>query len=158
LKQLRKDVENLTANVKNLEAELVTVNNEKNDALAKAYKAGVARDNDLVQLSKLKADVAKEKAIKEAQERAVAEAVAAQQRVATEAAASAKAKAEDQRWKDVEYIEEVRKRAEKQRADQEEAKTKAEAEKSRPETEEDKRKREAEERRLDYNTRRHNGY
>jgi hypothetical protein len=158
LKQLRKDVENLTANVKNLEAELVTVNNEKNDALAKAYKAGVARDNDLVQLSKLKADVTKEKAIKEAQERAVAEAVAAQQRVATEAAASAKAKAEDQRWKDVEYIEEVRKRAEKQRADQEEAKTKAEAEKSRPETEEDKRKREAEERRLDYNTRRHNGY
>ncbi len=158
MKQLRKDVENLTANVKNLEAELVTVNNEKNDALAKAYKAGVARDNDLVQLSKLKADVTKEKAIKEAQERAVAEAVAAQQRVATEAAASAKAKAEDQRWKDVEYIEEVRKRAEKQRADQEEAKTKAEAEKSRPETEEDKRKREAEERRLDYNTRRHNGY
>jgi chromosome segregation ATPase len=157
LKQLRKDVENLSEHVKNLEAELVTVNKEKNDALAQAYKAGVERDNASYALKQLKAEIAKEEARKEAQARAAWESEKAQYRAAAEAAAAAKAKAEDQRRKDLEYIEEAHTRAEKQRADREEAKAKAEADKSRPETEEDKLKREVEEKRWAYMTNRHNG-
>jgi hypothetical protein len=145
------DLKRLRSDIKSLEAKLLTVEKEKKDALAQAYKATVERDKALEQLGKLKADVAREKAIKEAQERAVT--AAAQQRAATEAAA-----VEEKRRKDLEYIEEAHKRAEKQRADREEAKAKAEAEKSPPETEEDKRKREAEERRWAYMVNRHNGY
>ena len=60
-----------------MKAELETVKKERNDALTKAYKTAVERDNALAQLSQLKADVAKEKAIKEAQQRIAAEAAAA---------------------------------------------------------------------------------
>jgi hypothetical protein len=65
--------------------------NKSNDALGKAYKAAVDRDKSLAQFSQLRADVAKEKAIKEAQERAVAATVE-----------EAKAKVEEHRRKEAE--------------------------------------------------------
>jgi hypothetical protein len=139
LAQLRTDKASLKAEVAELKKEVVTVEGEREGAVDKAYNAAVARDKSLAQLSQLRPDVAREKAIKEAQERAVAE-----------AAAAAKAKAEEQRRREVAADIASRARTEKEKADRktrEEAKeaekeTKAERLRQHLETEEERKSRE----------------
>jgi hypothetical protein len=110
------DLEQLRSDIKELKEDLATVEKERDDALARAYKAAVERDEALAQLSQLKADVAREKAIKEARERAV-----------VEAAAAAKAKAEEQRRKETEETYKRRLLVEEEKAAR---KAREEAEKS----------------------------
>jgi hypothetical protein len=68
--QSRRDKASLVAEVAELKQKVKKVEKERDDARAEVYKAGVDRDNALAQLSRLKADIAREKARKEAAEQA----------------------------------------------------------------------------------------
>jgi membrane protein involved in colicin uptake len=151
LAQSRRDKASLVADVAELKQTVEKVEKERNDALAQAYKAGVDRDNALAEVAQLKADIAREKARKEAEQRAVAEAAA---EVKEKAAAAVKEKADaERRWVVAADIA-SRARVEKEKADRkarEEAKE-AEAERLRqhPETEEERKSRELSELMRDY--------
>jgi hypothetical protein len=133
--QLRRDKASLVVEVAELKQTVEKVEKERNDALAQAYQAGVDRDKALAEVAQLKADIAREKARKEAEQRAVAD-----------AAAAVKEKADAERRRVVAADIASRARAEKEKADRkarEEVKE-AEAERLRqhPETEEERKARE----------------
>ena len=126
----------LRADLAGVRAELEVVKAERDKWRTDAYNAKMMGDRARLELSQLKADIAREKARKEAQEGAVAE-----------AAAAVKEKADAQRHEEAVIEQANRQRIDKEKADRkarEEAKEAERQERLRqhPETEEERKARE----------------
>ena len=128
-----KGIDSLTAQKKALEAKVTELEEDLKRAENEAYTAGVDRDKARAQLSQLRADVAREKKEKEAQEHAV-----------LREKAEKEAHGEERRRREVAADIARRTRVEKEKADRK-AREEAEAERRKSETPEETKEREMKE-------------
>jgi hypothetical protein len=157
------DLQQLRANITSLEQQLARLTQENKDLTTKNSKYKVDLNWANAQFEKLQNEIAKEKAVRTAQQRAAAEAAATQQRAAASAAAAVMAEAEVQRQHKAEESIANQIQADKEISDRKardeaarKAREEVRADRLRSETTAETEEREKRERVIAYNTYRHN--